>query len=154
VILTGSDLVATALKWDLEYLGKHLGPGPFAVFCHREDTDKDETPTTSVTTSSVSSASKKSNQNEEGSGGGVCASDVSRLEYNDDDDSSLSSSDSFNNDLNRKKAKKSAPKRLNVFKYYDETKLQNLEDKSSFTQHVLREELNFEEFTERMNGDR
>ena len=39
VILKGADLVASALKWDLDYLSRHLGSGAFAVFIRNATTD-------------------------------------------------------------------------------------------------------------------
>ncbi|XP_063237631.1 hypoxia-inducible factor 1-alpha inhibitor-like isoform X2 [Bacillus rossius redtenbacheri] len=35
VVITGANLVASALKWDLEYLEQHMGGGDYAVFVSR-----------------------------------------------------------------------------------------------------------------------
>ncbi|XP_071455376.1 hypoxia-inducible factor 1-alpha inhibitor-like [Hetaerina americana] len=35
VVITDAKLVASAIKWDLDYLEKHIGPGEFSVFLSR-----------------------------------------------------------------------------------------------------------------------
>jgi len=115
VILTGSDLVAPAMKWNFSYLAEHIGPGPFGVFCHRNDTHGQQTHRTST---------------------------AHTISVDSDDNENLVS----------KKAKTS--KKLNIFKYFDNKKLQSLEDESTFRQDIVREEMNFEEFLKKFNGDR
>lgn len=39
VILRGADLVASARKWDLDYLSQHIGAGAFAVFIRNAAAD-------------------------------------------------------------------------------------------------------------------
>jgi len=138
VILTGSDLVGPALKWDLEYLAEHLGAGTFAVFCHREDTDKEP-----------SSLGMTSDQLRRSS------FDVSSCERLQGSSSNYSrGKEDYSGDSNPKKAKTCSRKRLNVFKYFDEKKVKNLQNKSSFNQQICREEMTFEEFMKKMHGDR
>lgn len=43
---------------------------------------------------------------------------------------------------------------INIFKYFDDKKLQALQDKSTFQQDIVRTEMSFEDFLNKFKGDR
>ncbi|CAG7838647.1 unnamed protein product [Allacma fusca] len=109
VIFTGSDLVSPAMKWNLEYLKDHLGPGPFAVFIH--------------------SASDSVDCNSNGI---------------EDDPSSHPTNSNPHKSISRK--------RHHLFKYFDQKKAD--EYTGEFVPDIIREEMTFEHFLAKYNGDR
>lgn len=138
MILTGSDLVAPAFKWDLDYLTAHIGSGPFAVFCHTKHSTS-ECSNTECSNTEAACSCPQNNRNEQGSNN-HSTHDVPGV------------GESCNEGKIVKKAKKRTP--INIFKYYDEKKVHALQDKSVFQPDISRVEMSFGEFLLRYNGDR
>ena len=136
VILTGSDLVSTALNWDLDYLQQHLGLGPFTVFVNSRLDESSAESLPHAPNCSDESQKKKAKNTQE--------SPESQFKL----ESSSGSSSSRSKRLTGTRTKK----RHNYFKYYDEKKVESYN--GDFTPEIKRSEISFDEFLVQFNGNR
>jgi len=136
VILTGSDLVQSAYKWDFDYLQRNLGPGPFTVFSNSsspEVTSTSEQPSSGADKPLIKKKKPKKNTQKSTSS-----------ESQTESPNSSNASNNHNPPRTRK--------RHNYFKYYDEKKVEVY--KGEFTFDIKRMEISFDEFLEKFKGNR
>jgi len=112
------------MKWDLDYLKTHLGPGPFAVFVNSTLEEAEETFFTDASNPSSTVGSESQ-----------------------DSINQMPSSPGKNYKRRRGLVKKNY-----LFKYYDEKKIKDY--KGSFSPKIIRQEVSFEDFLKKFNGDR
>ena len=125
------------MKWDLDYLSEHLGPGPFSVFMNNAS------PSSSSSSSCRSNNVDRNSNGIHDNNGTTCASS----QTDDDDDDSMNGGG--------KKLEKKAKirtKRHNLFKYFDQKKAN--EFVGEFVPEITREDMSFEDFLAKYNGDR
>ena len=114
------------MKWDLEYLSEHLGTGPFSVF---------------MNSASSSDCSNIVDRNSNGihDNNGICTET--------DNDESMNGTKKLES-----KPAKMRTKRHNLFKYFDQKKAS--EFVGEFVPEITREDMSFEDFLAKYNGDR